>query len=131
VVVRLDIMEARVLVIGGLLMGFLGRWRHIEAEAKDEFHMLAVVGIEGVVFGYTMEVGWVVGVVLVMQLSEHRCLPLLLLVRDLDGVLELSKSCHLHVNVLPSGFGTLSCCLPFCDGFLLLIEPLNLLLNPG
>jgi hypothetical protein len=74
--------------------------------------------------------GWVVGVVLLMQLFEQRLLPLLLLVKDLDGVLELFESCPFSVNVLPSGFITLSYCLPSCDGFLFLTGPLNLLLNP-
>jgi hypothetical protein len=44
-VVRHDIAEARVLVVNGLLMGFLGRWWRIEVEAEDEFRAMAVVGI--------------------------------------------------------------------------------------
>jgi hypothetical protein len=73
----------------------------------------------------------VVEVVLVMQLSERRLLPLLLLAKDLNVVLELRESCPFSVNMLSSGFGTLSCCLPSCDGILFLTEPLNLLLNHG
>jgi hypothetical protein len=46
----------------------------------------------------------VVEVVLVMQLSERRLLPLLLLVKDLNVVLELRESCPFSVNVLSSGF---------------------------
>jgi hypothetical protein len=73
----------------------------------------------------------VVEVVLVMQLSERRLLPLLLLVKDLNVVLEFRESCPFSVNVLSSGFGMLSCYLPSCDDILFLTEPLNLLLNPG
>jgi hypothetical protein len=73
----------------------------------------------------------VVEVVLVMQLSERRLLPLLLLVKDLNVVLELRESCPFSINVLSSGFGTLSCYLPSCDDILFLTEPLNLLLNLG
>jgi hypothetical protein len=35
-------------------------------EVEDEFHTLAVVGIEGVGFGNVAEVGWGLEVVLVM-----------------------------------------------------------------
>jgi hypothetical protein len=67
----------------------------------------------------------------VVRLLERRILPLLLLAKDFNVVLELCKSCSLSVNVLPSGLGTLSCCLPPCEGFLFLAEPLDLLLDPG
>jgi hypothetical protein len=60
---QLDSAKAKVLVVGGLLIGFLGRWWHIVAELEDELHILAAVAIEVVVFGYVAEVGWVVGVV--------------------------------------------------------------------
>jgi hypothetical protein len=43
-----------------------------------------------------------VGVGLVVRLFERRLLPLFLLVKDLDGVLELHKSCSFSVDVLPA-----------------------------
>jgi hypothetical protein len=57
VVVRLSIAEARMLAIGDLPMGFLGWWLRIVAKVVDEFHMMVVVGIEGVGFGNVAEVG--------------------------------------------------------------------------
>jgi hypothetical protein len=75
--------------------------------------------------------GWWVTVVLVMRLLERWLLSLLLLAKDVDVVLKLYESCHFSVNVLPLGFHTLSCCLPPCDGFLLVAEPLDLLLDFG
>jgi hypothetical protein len=54
--------------------------------------------------------GRLVGVVLVVQLFERRVLPLFLLAKDLDGVLDLCKSCYFSINVLLSSFGMLSCC---------------------
>jgi hypothetical protein len=54
-----------------------------------------------------------------------------LLVNDLNSVLELHEPCSLSIYVLPSSFGALSCGLPASDGFLVLTELLNLLLNPG
>jgi hypothetical protein len=77
------------------------------------------------------EVGVGVEVVLVIRLLEQRLLPLLLLAKDLDVVLELHESCPFSIDVLPSGFGTLSCYLLPCDGFLFLTEPLDLLLDPS
>jgi hypothetical protein len=73
--------------------------------------------------------GWGWWVVVGVRLLERRILPLLLLGKDFDVALELCKSCCLLDNVLPSGFGALSCSLPPCDGFLFLAEPLNLLLE--
>jgi hypothetical protein len=58
-------------------------------------------------------------------------LSLLLLVKDVDGVLQFYKPCSLFVNVLFVSFGALSDCLPYHDGFLLLLEPLYLLLYPN
>jgi hypothetical protein len=55
-VVQLGIAEARVLIVGDLPMGFLGRWCRIVAQAVDGFHTLLAVGIEVVVFGYVAEV---------------------------------------------------------------------------
>jgi hypothetical protein len=72
-----------------------------------------------------------IGVVLVVWLLEWRLLPLFLLAKDLDVVLEFHEPCSLFVYMLPSDFGTLSCGLPASDVFLFLMEPFNLLLNPG
>jgi hypothetical protein len=58
VVVWLSIVDARVLVAGGLPMRFLGRWCHIVVEDVGGFHALVVVGIGGVVSGYVTELGW-------------------------------------------------------------------------
>jgi hypothetical protein len=70
-----------------------------------------------------------VGVILVVWLLERRVLPLFLLAKDLDGVLELHESCSFSINGLPSGFSTLSEGLPSYDSFLFLMEALDLLLN--
>jgi hypothetical protein len=67
----------------------------------------------------------------VVWLFEQRLLPLLLLTKDVDGVLEFRKPCSISVDVLPSSFDTLSCCLPSGDSFLFLMEPFDLLLNSG
>jgi hypothetical protein len=67
----------------------------------------------------------------VVRLLKRRLLPLLLLAKDLDIVLKLCEPCSLPVNVLPSGFGMMSYCLPPCDDFLFLVEPLDPLLDPG
>jgi hypothetical protein len=37
--------------------------------------------------------------------------------KDLDGALELHHSYSFSIDMLPSGFGTLSCCLPSRDSF--------------
>jgi hypothetical protein len=68
-------------------------------------------GIADVGFGYAVEVVW---------LFEWRLLPLFLLAKDLDGVLELCEPCSLSIYMLPSIFSTLSCGLPASDGFLFL-----------
>jgi hypothetical protein len=70
---------------------------------------------------------WWVEVVLVKWLLERR----LLLTKDLNSVLELREPCPFSINVLPSGLGRLCCCLSPCDGFMFLLEPLNLLPNSG
>jgi hypothetical protein len=57
VVVRLGIVEARVLAAGGLPMGFLDLWCHIVAEVVDGFHRLVVGDIEDMGFGYAVEAG--------------------------------------------------------------------------
>jgi hypothetical protein len=55
-VVQLGIAKARVLVAGGLPMGFLDRWCHIVAEVVGGFRTLLAGGIGGVVYGYVVEV---------------------------------------------------------------------------
>jgi hypothetical protein len=82
-------------------------------------------------FGYVTVVEEVDWVVFVLSLLERRLLALLLLTKDLDVVLELCEPCSFSIDVLPFGFGMPSCCLPSCDSFLFLAEPLDLLLNPG
>jgi hypothetical protein len=59
----------------------------------------------------------------------RKLLPLLLLEKDLDGVLELCEPCPFFVDMLPCGFGTLSCYLSPCNDFMFLMEPLNLMLD--
>jgi hypothetical protein len=73
---------------------------------------------------------WGVEIVFMIRLLEWWLLPLLLLAKDLDVVLELRKYCPFSIDVFPSGFDTLCCCLPPCDGFLFLTKPLILLLDP-
>jgi hypothetical protein len=69
-----------------------------------------------------------VDVVLMLPLNWLWLLSLLLLVNDIDGILQFCEPYSLPVNVLHVRFGTLSDCLPSHDGFLLLSEPLYLLL---
>jgi hypothetical protein len=95
VVVRLGIAGAGVLVVGDLPMGFLGQWWCVAAEGEDEFCAVAVVGIEVVEFENVVKMG-------VVRLLERRILPLLLLAKDFNVVLELCKSCSLSL---------LMCCL--------------------
>jgi hypothetical protein len=56
-VVRLGIVEARLLAVDDLPICFLGQWWRILVEAEDEFHMLMAVGIKLVGFGNVAEVG--------------------------------------------------------------------------
>jgi hypothetical protein len=70
-----------------------------------------------------------VGVGLVVLVFERRLLPLFLVVKGLNGLLEICKSCSFSVDVLPSSFNTLNYCLPPPDGFMFLMKPLNLLLD--
>jgi hypothetical protein len=82
------------------------------------------VGAEVAGFAFAVEVVvTVVRVGLVVQLFERRPLPLLLLAKDVNGVLELHKSCSFFVYVLPSSFGMLSRCLSSGDSFLFLMKP--------
>jgi hypothetical protein len=71
-----------------------------------------------------------VGVVLLLPLSQQCLVSLLLLAKDIDSVLRFYMPYPLFVNVLSVRFGALSDCLPSHDGFLLLLEPLYLLLYP-
>jgi hypothetical protein len=78
-----------------------------------------------------MSVWWEwVDVALTLPLSQRWLLSLLLLVKDVDGVLQFCEPCPLSVNVLSASFDALSDCLPSHDGFLLILEPLYLLLYP-
>jgi hypothetical protein len=69
--------------------------------------------------------------VLVLCLIEQMFLPLFLLARDINNILQLCQPCSLSINVLSSGFGALRCCLPPRNEFLFLTEPLYFLLYPG
>jgi hypothetical protein len=71
-----------------------------------------------------------VGVRLVLPLAQRWLLPLLLLAKDVNGILQLYEPCPLSVIVLFLSFGVLSDSLPSHDGLLLLLEPLYLLLHP-
>jgi hypothetical protein len=117
-----------VLVVNGLPTGSLGLKCHIAAEVVGEFHRLVVEGIEDVGFGYVVEVDGhcTCGVAVPAGL-----LPLLQLAKDLNAILELCEPCSLSIYMLPSGFGALSCGLSASDGFLFLIKPFYLLLNPS
>jgi hypothetical protein len=125
----IGIEEAKVLTAGCLSEGFLGLWCHIVADPAGGFHRL-VVGVLGL-WDLHLRQGWwwLVGVGLVVGLFKQRLLPLFLLVKDIDGVLELRKSFSFSIDMLPSSFGTLRCCLSFGDSFLFLSEPFDFLLN--
>jgi hypothetical protein len=49
-------------------------------------------------------------VVLVVRLLKWGLLPLLLLAKDIDVVLELHEPCSFSIDVLPSGFDMPSNC---------------------
>jgi hypothetical protein len=49
---------------------------------------------------------------LMRDLVKRSFLPLLLLVKDVEGVLHRYEPCSLPVDVLPASFGTLGCSLP-------------------
>jgi hypothetical protein len=72
-----------------------------------------------------------IGIVLVVRLLRRRFLPLVLLAKDLNDVLELRKPGSLSIYVLPFGFDALSYGSLAGDGFLHLTEELNLVLDPG
>jgi hypothetical protein len=63
-----------------------------------------------------------------LPLNHLWLLSLLLLVKDVNGILQFYEPCPLSVKVLYVSFGVLSDCLPSHDRFLLLSEPLYLLL---
>jgi hypothetical protein len=65
-----------------------------------------------------------------LSLNQQWLLSLLLLAKNVDGILQFCEPCPLSVNLLSVRFGALSDCLPSHDGFLLLLEPLYLLLYP-
>jgi hypothetical protein len=67
---------------------------------------------------------------LMLPFNQRWLLSLFLLANDVDGILQFYVSCPLFVNMLFVCFGALSDCLPSNDGFLLLPEPLYLLLYP-
>jgi predicted CDP-diglyceride synthetase/phosphatidate cytidylyltransferase len=64
-----------------------------------------------------------------MHFLEWGLLPLFSLAKDVDGVLQLYEPCSLQVYMLPSSIDALGHCLSPYDGFLFLMEPLNLLLD--
>jgi hypothetical protein len=66
-----------------------------------------------------------------VRLFKRMLLPLFLLAKDVNGVLELRKSCTFSIDALPSGLGALSHYLPFGINFLFLVEPFEILLNSG
>jgi hypothetical protein len=66
-----------------------------------------------------------------VDLVEWSFLPLLLLVKNVKGILHFCESRSLSVEVLSTSFGTLDYGLPSQNGFLFLPEPLNLLLDSG
>jgi hypothetical protein len=66
-----------------------------------------------------------------LPLAQCRLLPLLLLAKNVDGILQLYEPRPLSVDVLLVSFGALSNGLPSHNGFLYLPEPLYFLLNPG
>jgi hypothetical protein len=67
---------------------------------------------------------------LMLPLNQRWLLSLFLLAKHVDSILQFCEPCPLSVNVLSVSFGALSDCLPSHDGFLLLTEPLYLLLYP-
>jgi hypothetical protein len=62
---------------------------------------------------------------------EVGLLMLLLLSKDIDGVLQLREPCSLPIDMLPPSFDTLSDCLVPHNRLLFLLEPLYILLDPN
>jgi Na+/proline symporter len=89
VVVLLSVAETKLLGACCLPMGFLSLWWRA-TEAVGKFHRL----VAGVVRMWNLHLQqrwrWLwVGVGLVMWLDEEKLLPLFLLTKDINGVLEL------------------------------------------
>jgi hypothetical protein len=59
-----------------------------------------------------------------LPLAPRMLLPLLLLAKDMDDILQLCEPHLLSVDVLYVSFGALSNCFSSHDGFLFLLEPL-------
>jgi hypothetical protein len=132
-VVQLSNARAKVQVVDGWLADSWDLWCQgttgVVVAGRGIGYVVEVVVEVGGEFGCMTEVLVWIGVGLMLHLVEWRFLPLLLLVSDFDGVLYLCEPCSLSVDVLPLGFGVLGCHLPTHDGFLFLVEPLNLLLD--
>jgi hypothetical protein len=107
VVVRLGIVEARAQAANGLPMDSLGMWCRVAMEVAGGFHRVVEVHTREATFECMVEV---VGC-LVMGVLEWRFLPLFLVTKDLNSVMEFYKSCSFLVYVFPLGFGALNYCL--------------------
>jgi hypothetical protein len=114
--------EVIALVASCLPTGFLYLSHHILAEAVVELHgSVALLSVaEGEDEG-----------LLACVLLKQRVLPLFLLVKGVDYLLQLGQSCYFSLDLLSSCFGALGCGSPSCDDFLLLVKPLNCLLHLG
>jgi hypothetical protein len=108
-------------------MGFWDLWCQFIVEVVVGGKDASVVAVVVVVFDYAVVVG--VGVGLMMDMVERGSLPLLLLEKDIDSILQLRESRPLSVTMLPVGLGALHCGLPSHDGLLFLLKLLNFLLN--
>jgi hypothetical protein len=71
------------------------------------------------------------GIGLMMDVVEWCFLYLLLFVKDIDSVLQLCEPHPLSIDMLSVSIGALGDGLPPHDGFMLLLEPLYFLWNPG
>jgi hypothetical protein len=74
---------------------------------------------------------WGDGIELVMDVVEWSFLSLLLLAKDVNNVLQLREPHVLSVDVLPVSLGALDYGLSSHDRLLLLLKPLNFLLDSG
>jgi hypothetical protein len=109
-VVLLGIVEARALVASCLPLGFLSLWCHAAVEAVGRSRRLVLgrgVRLRNLYLHQMRRWLWV-GVGLMVRLFERRLLPLYLLAKDVNNILELCKSCSFSVNVLSSSFDTVS-----------------------
>jgi hypothetical protein len=112
-------------------VGFLCLWCRDTMEVVGRPRKLVMEDVVGVESGYMAEVEGVDWRCTDNAAAGLRLLPLVLLAKDLDVVLQLCKPSSLYVYVLPSGLGVLSYGLSTDDGFLFLVEVLDLVLNPG